>query len=222
MDDTINKLLQEKNELKQKINSWSYKSDLYKQTFIIKKLKEKLDDTPDLISENLLQTFEKFTDVKNRLIEVGKFKYDLEMPEFKEEDDFIEIEELKDQGFYFGETVQGIPHGFGIFLHTDRQLVRMGYFIKGKRHGYFTSIGMMMDKDDRIKAEPTLPYVNYGKFKKDIPIGASKIYTIKSEMTIDWEGKDSGIFIEKDLVRKEIKYRRFQDGINKHKGFGFD
>ena len=78
--------------------------------------------------------------------------------------------------------------------------------MKGKKHGYFTSIGMMMDKDDRIKAEPTLPYVNYGKFKRDTPIGAAKIYTIKSEMTIDYETKDSGIFIEKDLVRKEIKY----------------
>ena len=71
----------------------------------------------------MYQTFLKFIDPKKRLIEVGRYKYDLETPEFKDDDDLEELEEMKDQGFYFGEKVQGAPHGFGIYFHTDRQLI---------------------------------------------------------------------------------------------------
>ena len=118
--------------------------------------------------------------------------------------------------------MNGKAHGFGIFVYSTSPLIWIGYFIAGRKYGYFTSIGMIMDKDDRIKSEPTLPYISYGRYKKDKNQGITKLYTKKSEIIIDYETPKHGFFMEKDLVRKEIRFWRFEDSVNNFKGFGFD
>ena len=65
-------------------------------------------------------------------------------------------------GAYYGELWEGIPHGFGILIKSPKN-VGIGYFNKGKRHGYFTNFGMMDDEHNRI-LKGTLPYVAFVRF----------------------------------------------------------
>lgn len=65
---------------------------------------------------------------------------------------------------------------------------------------------MTKDSDDRIKQDNTLPYISYGRIKKNKNQGITRVFTSKSEIIVDYETEKQGFRLDKDLVRKEIKF----------------